>query len=193
MTVCFSILTSGPHLDATIISENVLRRSHIDAIIFNCGPLICFSCFRRLFQLVHDSAFNQTFKFSFIVVFIRMFHNKKIFRRCSIKYRTFHKVQRDVIYLAYVFKEWKAAVNYPKIVAYAIKIVKFLVCIISEHPLKAISLIFETKTVGTSLVQKLKWKGCEGWTRALWLPSGYVLHMLNFQKMYMLILIPKVF
>ena len=50
---CFSILASGPHLDATIISENVLRRSGIDAIIFNFGPLIwCFSSFRGLFQLV---------------------------------------------------------------------------------------------------------------------------------------------
>ena len=105
MTVCFSILASGPHLDAIIISENFLRRSRIDAIIFNCGPLKCLSCFRRLFQLIQDSAFNQTFKFSFIVVFIRMFHNKKIFRGCSIKYRTFHKVQRDVIYLSYVFKQ----------------------------------------------------------------------------------------
>ena len=28
------------HLDATIISENILRRSSIDAIIFNHGPLI---------------------------------------------------------------------------------------------------------------------------------------------------------
>ena len=30
---------SGPQLDATIISENVWRRSSIDDIIFNCGPL----------------------------------------------------------------------------------------------------------------------------------------------------------
>ena len=40
MTACFSILASEPHLDATIISENGLGRSSIDAIIFNCGPLI---------------------------------------------------------------------------------------------------------------------------------------------------------
>ena len=37
---CFSILVSGPHLDATITSENIFRSSSIDAIIFNCGPLI---------------------------------------------------------------------------------------------------------------------------------------------------------
>ena len=40
MTACFLILAIEPHLDATIISENVLRRSGIDAIIFNCGPFI---------------------------------------------------------------------------------------------------------------------------------------------------------
>ena len=36
----FSILASGPHLDATVTSENIFRSSSIDAIIFNCGPLI---------------------------------------------------------------------------------------------------------------------------------------------------------
>ena len=38
--VCFSILANGPHLDATITSENALRRSSIDAIISNCEPII---------------------------------------------------------------------------------------------------------------------------------------------------------
>ena len=37
---CFSILASGPHLDATNTSENILRRSSNDAVIFNCGPFI---------------------------------------------------------------------------------------------------------------------------------------------------------
>ena len=37
---CFSIYASGPHLDATISSENIFRSSSIYAIIFNCGPLI---------------------------------------------------------------------------------------------------------------------------------------------------------
>ena len=37
---CFAILLSGPHLDATITSENIFRISSIDVIIFNCGPLI---------------------------------------------------------------------------------------------------------------------------------------------------------
>ena len=40
MTACFSIFASGPHLDPTTISENILRRSSIDAIVFNRGPLI---------------------------------------------------------------------------------------------------------------------------------------------------------
>ena len=61
-TVCFSVLVSRPHLDATIISKNVLRRSSTDVIIFSCRWLIwCFSCFRRLFQLIQDSAYNQMF------------------------------------------------------------------------------------------------------------------------------------
>ena len=38
--VCFSILASGLHLDAAITSENILRRSSTDAIIFNCRPII---------------------------------------------------------------------------------------------------------------------------------------------------------
>ena len=34
------ILASGPHLVATITSDNVFRSSSIDAFVFNCGPLI---------------------------------------------------------------------------------------------------------------------------------------------------------
>ena len=37
---CFSIFTSGPHLDPIATSENILRRSSIEAIIFNCESLI---------------------------------------------------------------------------------------------------------------------------------------------------------
>ena len=36
----FSILASGSRLDTTITSENTFRSSSIDAIIFNCGPLL---------------------------------------------------------------------------------------------------------------------------------------------------------
>ena len=39
-TVCFAIIASGPHLDATITLENIFRGSSIDTIIFNCGSLI---------------------------------------------------------------------------------------------------------------------------------------------------------
>ena len=37
-----SILTvaSGPHLDATITSENIFQRSSVDGITLNCGPLM---------------------------------------------------------------------------------------------------------------------------------------------------------
>ena len=35
---------------------------------------------------------------------------------------------------------------------------KFLVCIVSEHSLKATSLVFETETVGPCLVAKFKWE-----------------------------------
>ena len=37
---CFSILAIGPHLGPTITSESIYKISSIDAIIFNCGPLI---------------------------------------------------------------------------------------------------------------------------------------------------------
>ena len=87
---CFSILASGSYLADTITSENILRKSSIDAIIFNCGALIwcflyrCFSCFRGLFQQVWDSAYNITFKFSFIVVFFQMVHNEKLFKKSNV-------------------------------------------------------------------------------------------------------------
>ena len=34
------MFASGPHLDATITSDNILRRSSIDAIESNSGPLL---------------------------------------------------------------------------------------------------------------------------------------------------------
>ena len=68
--------------------------------------------------------FNLTFKPLFIVVFFWMIHNKKIFRRSNVKWS---------IYLMSL-KKWRANVNCPKIVAYTVKIVKFLVRVISEHP-----------------------------------------------------------
>ena len=37
---CFSIHASGPHLDASVTSDNFFRNSSIDAIIFSCRPLI---------------------------------------------------------------------------------------------------------------------------------------------------------
>ena len=72
-------------------------------------------------------------------------HNKQLFRRSSVKYRTFSEgpTWSDLFPLCSK-KKWKTAVNCPKIVAYMVKIVKFLVCVISEHPQKAISLMIKT-------------------------------------------------
>ena len=37
---CFSILANGPNLGATITSDNIFGSSSIDAIIFDCEPVI---------------------------------------------------------------------------------------------------------------------------------------------------------
>ena len=58
---------------------------------------------------------NVAFKLSFIVVLFRMVHDKKLFRRSSVK------VKLEVVHFSYEVKEWKAAGNCPKIVAYTIK------------------------------------------------------------------------
>ena len=85
----FQSFANRAHLDATIVSENVLRSSSIDATIFKCELLIlCFFCL-RLFQLVQDSAYSQTFKLWLIVVFFWMFHNKKLLRTSSNENLTF--------------------------------------------------------------------------------------------------------
>ena len=88
--VCFLILASGPHLNATITSY-IFSEVPVLMLLY---PIVdhlygCFSCFRRLLQKVQDSAFNPTFKLLFIVVFFPMVHNKKLFGRSSAKYRTF--------------------------------------------------------------------------------------------------------
>ena len=43
----------------------------------------------EFFSKVQDSTYNLTFKLSFIVVFFRIVHSKKLFRGSSVKYRTF--------------------------------------------------------------------------------------------------------
>ena len=60
-----------------------------------------------------------------------MVPNKK---RPTLSTGPFQMAQPDVIYFPFAVKEWKTAVNCPKIEAHATKIVKFLVRIISEHP-----------------------------------------------------------
>ena len=76
-------------------------------------------------------------------------------------------------------------VNCPKIIAYAVKTVKFIVCIISEHPLKSISLIFKTETVGLCLVQKLNQTGGGGGRHgplAPWPPIVYTSGLMSTMK-----------
>ena len=52
----------------------------------------------------------------------------------ALRMAPFQKVQREVIYFpCVVTKKWKAAINWPKIVAYTIKIVKYLGRMIFEH------------------------------------------------------------
>ena len=85
---CFSILASGPHLDATITSENILRRSSIDNVVDHLcnASLVLEDFFSRSFQ---DSAYNQMFRLSFIVVFFWVLHYEKTLGRFSVKYRPF--------------------------------------------------------------------------------------------------------
>ena len=90
----------------------------------------CFSCFRALCQQVLDSAYNLTFKLLFIVAFFRMFHNKKCYSRSNVKYRTFSEgPTRSALFLL----KLKSYINCPKIRAETLKIVKFLIYVISEH------------------------------------------------------------
>ena len=74
-------------MDANITSENIFKSSSVDAIIFDCGPIILDV------SLVLEELFNRsripTICSMFTAVFFRMFYNKKLFRRSSVKYRTF--------------------------------------------------------------------------------------------------------
>ena len=77
------------NLESTITSDNIMRSSCVNIIIFNCGPLNgCFFCFGGLFRQVQDF-YNQRFKLSLIVVLFWMVCKKKLFRKSSVKYRTF--------------------------------------------------------------------------------------------------------
>ena len=87
-----------------------------------------------------------------------MVHKKKLFRKSSVKYRTFSEGPTwSVLYPLCSYKKWNAVINCPKIVACTVNIVKFLVCIIFKHPWKAISLMFEIEICGPCLLWKMKW------------------------------------
>ena len=99
----FSIFASGPHLDATITSENIFKSSSIDAIIFSCGPLIMDA------SLVLEDFFGRS-KISLII-------SRSLWSSfgCSIKINfsegpalstgPFQKVQREVIYFPYAVRK----------------------------------------------------------------------------------------
>ena len=87
-----------------------------------------------------------------------MVHKKKLFRKSSVKYGTFSEGPTwSVLCPLCSYKKWKAVINCPKIVACTVNIVKFLVCIISKHSWKAISLMFEIEICGPCLLWKIKW------------------------------------
>ena len=71
------------------------------------------------------------FKLSFIVVFVQMVHYVKLFRRSSVKYRTFLEGPTWSDLFPYVVRKNE---KLSKIVAYTVKIMKLLVRKISEHP-----------------------------------------------------------
>ena len=51
-----------------------------------------------------------------------------------VSIQPFQKVQCEVIFFPYAVRKNEITRNYPKVVAYTVKIVKFLVRIMSEHP-----------------------------------------------------------
>ena len=76
---------------ATITSDNIFRSFNVDAIIYTCGPIIMDASLvlEDFFREVQDFAYNLRFKLSFIVIFFWMVHKEKLFRRSSVKYRSF--------------------------------------------------------------------------------------------------------
>ena len=89
----------------------------------------CFPYFRGLFQQAQDSAYNLTFKLfphCGIVVF-EWSTMRNLAEGPALSVRHFQNIQREVIYFLFVvIRKWKAAVNCKKIVAYTVKVVKFL-------------------------------------------------------------------
>ena len=134
MTACFSILANGTHLDAIIISMYIFRSSSIDVIIFNCGPLIMDA------SLVVDDFFGT----SRILAIIKGLNSRSLWSSFgwstkrnfledqALSIGPFQNVKWSL--LLYSKKKWKAAINCTNIIAYTVKIVKFLERINSEHP-----------------------------------------------------------
>ena len=106
-TVCFAIIASGPHFDATITSENIFRGSSIDAIIFNCGPLIMdaslvledFLGWSRISPIIWRLN-SRSLWFSFGCSTKRNFSEGP-----TLRIGPFGKVQCEVIYFPYVARK----------------------------------------------------------------------------------------
>ena len=104
---CFSTLASGPHLDTTITSENIFTNSGIDAIIFNCGPLIMDA------SLVLENFFGR----SRISPIIKGLNSRSLWSSFgwstkrnfsegpALSIGHFQKVQREVSYFPYVVRK----------------------------------------------------------------------------------------
>ena len=87
---------------ASIRHATLLRKS----LWHRCFP-VNFAKFLKTFfyRTSLDACFCQRFKLQFIVVFFRMVHKNKFFRKSSVKHRTFQKVQREVCYFSHVVRK----------------------------------------------------------------------------------------
>ena len=102
--------------------------------------LVLEDCFSRSRILLIIWDFNSPLLWSTS----RWFTMRKFSEGPALRIGPFQKIQREVIYFIYAVRI--AAIYCPKILTYTVNIVKYLVHIISKHPLKALSLMFETET-----------------------------------------------
>ena len=99
---CFSIFASGPHLDPTTTSENILRRSSIEAITLIVDHLFgCLSCFSRsriqhIIYCLKSRSLRSSFGWSTM---------KKFSEVTALGVGPFQNVQREVIYFLLVVRK----------------------------------------------------------------------------------------
>ena len=127
----FSILASGPSLDATITSENMLKRSNNDVVdhLYDASLVLeDFSSMSRIPPII--KCLNSCSLWSSFG-----WHTTANFSEGpALSIGPFYKVQRVVVNFPYVIrKKEKLPKIVQKHVTYMVKIVRFLVRIISEH------------------------------------------------------------